>query len=690
MNGSDSKVPPPVAQARRVTRSLHGVELVDDYGWFRDRADEEVLRYLEAENRYADGYMSSTEQLRLQLYEEMLSRIKQTDAGVPYRRDAYLWYSRTEEGKQYPIFCRRLATEEIGDGAAEEVVLDLNVLAVGHAFCSIGLFEVSDDSNLLAYTVDFTGFREYTLHVKDLRTGKLLQESIPHVDSLAWCSDGSSLFYVTEDEAKRPSRLFHHVLGRTDDVLLYEEEDELYRVGVERTLSRRLIVVTSASSTTSEVRLGDPADPEAPLRLLLARREGHEYYVDDGIDRLFVLTNDAAKDFRVVETSDDSFGSKWREVIPHRLGVKIEGLVVFERFIAAVERTEGLARFHIVDRTNGGERVIDFPEPAHEASADLHFDYRSTNFRYRYQSFITPPAVFDYDMVAGESVLLKMTEVLGDYDRTKYVVERKYAIATDGTRIPLSILRRADLPAGEPRPLLLYGYGSYGITIGATFSSNRFSLVDRGVTWVVAHIRGGGEMGEEWHDCGKMLQKKNTFTDFIDAAEFLIAQRFTSREQLAMMGGSAGGLLMGAVVNMRPDLPRAVVALVPFVDVVNTMLDPSLPLTVGEYLEWGNPNVKEEFDYIRSYDPYCNIERKDYPAMLVRTSLNDSQVMYWEAAKYVAKLRSYKTDDHPLLLKINMGGGHGGSSGRYDQLHEIAYDYVFILRELEIVAADSR
>jgi len=677
------KSSPPIAPVRRTSRTVHGVELVDDYGWFREKEDPEVFAYLEAENAYSDDYMLPTAELRSTIYDEMLARIKQTDEGAPYRREDYLWYSRTEEGKQYPIFARRRDDAD----TVEEIVLDLNVIAIGHPFCSLGLYEVSDDGNLLAYSIDLTGFREYTLHVKDLRSGAMLPEAIAFVDAVAWSSDGTQLFYVTEDDAKRPDRLFLHRLGRTDDLLLYQESDELYRLHVEKSLSRNLVVVTSSSSTTSEVRLADPRQPELPLRLFLEREEGHEYYVDDGVDTLVVLTNHDAKDFRVVTANEGESRASWREVIPHRLGVKIEGIMLFERFIVAMERTEGLAQFRIVDRETNAQRLIDFPEPAHEAFADFHFEYRSTKFRYRYQSFITPPSTFEYDMVNGTSELLKVTEVLGGYDRSKYMVERGYAAAHDGTQIPLSILRRADLPAGEPQPLLLYGYGSYGITIGATFSSNRFSLVDRGVTWVVAHIRGGGEMGEEWHDQGKMSEKKNTFTDFIEAAEHLIAKRYTTSDRLAMMGGSAGGLLMGAVMNMRPDLPRAVMALVPFVDVMNTMLDPTLPLTIGEYLEWGNPNVKKEFEDILSYDPYTNIGSHDYPAMLVRTSFNDSQVMYWEAAKYVAKLRVNKTNDRPLLLKTNMGGGHGGSSGRYDQLREIAYEYAFVLREL--VAASS-
>ena len=677
---SDFKTPPPAARAVRTTRTVHDAELIDDYAWLREKDHEDVLSYLNAENEYADEYMRPTETLRAAIYDEMLARIKQTDEGVPYRRDFYLWYSRTEEGKQYPIFARKLATE----GAEEEIVLDLNVIAVGHPFCSLGLYEVSDDGNLLAYSIDLSGFREYTLHIKDLRTGALLGDRIERVDAMAWCSDNEQFFYVTEDEAKRPNRLLLHRLGRSEDLFFYEEGDELYRLHVERTLSRRLIVITSSSSTTTEVRLADPANPEADLRTLLEREEGHEYYVDDGGDTLFVLTNWKAKDFRIVTGDEDTWKVRWQDVVPHQPGVKIEGMIVFERFVVSIERTEGLAQFRIVERSTGNQRLIDFPEPAHEAFADFHFEYSSTKFRYRYQSFITPASTYELDMHTGASELLKVTEVLGGYDRNRYMVERVYATAEDGTRIPISVFRLTDRPAG-PQPLLLYGYGSYGVTIGATFSSNRFSLVDRGVTWAVAHIRGGGEMGEEWHDKGKMKEKRNTFTDFIDAAEHLIAINYTSKDRLAMMGGSAGGLLMGAVVNMRPQLPRVVVALVPFVDVMNTMLDPSLPLTVGEYLEWGNPNVREEFECILSYDPYSNLRPGEYPAMLVRTSYNDSQVMYWEAAKYVAKIRTLKNDDRPLLLKTNMGGGHGGSSGRYDQLHEIAYDYAFILRELELL-----
>jgi oligopeptidase B len=672
---------PPSAPRKRAVRTIHGVELVDEFGWLREKESKEVLDYLDAENHYADANMSATADLRRKLYDEMLSRIKQTDDSAPYRLHGYLWYTRTEEGKQYPMYARRRDAE----GAGEEVILDLNLLASGHAYCALGEYQISDDGELLAYSIDYTGFREYTLYVKNLRTGELLPDRIEKVDSVAWLADNRTLLYVTEDDAKRPWRLLRHLLGTQNDEPLLEENDELYRLHVERSLSRRLCIVTHASSTTTEVKLIDASDGALRMQTMLPRREGHEYYVEDGVDLLWIFTNDGAKDFRLVTAPPDD-PMQWTEVLPHRKGTKIEGVIVFESFVAVIERSDGLAQFRLIDRSAPGSgRVIEFPEPAHEAFADLHLEYRTTRFRYGYQSFVTPPSTYEYDVATRETILLKQLECLGDFDPSIYQVDRLYAEASDGTKIPLSMLRRKDRVEGGPRPMVLYGYGSYGIPIGANFSSNRFSLVDRGVTWVIAHIRGGGELGEEWHDAGKMGVKQNTFTDFIASAEHLIDAGLTDSEHLAIMGGSAGGLLMGAVLNLRPELFRAVVALVPFVDVVNTMLDPSLPLTVGEYLEWGNPNEPEEFHYIHSYDPYSNIREGNYPAILVRTSLNDSQVMYWEAAKYVAKLRLHKkNDDRPLLLKINMGAGHSGSSGRYDLLHEVAFDYAFILRELDV------
>ncbi|MEK7701024.1 MAG: S9 family peptidase [candidate division NC10 bacterium] len=675
---------PPIAKRVPNVDVVHGDRRQDDYVWLRQQDDSDVLAYLRAENAYTDEVLKPTEAFQEALYKEMLARIKEDDSTVPFRRGRHFYYSRTEKGQQYPIYCRKLLSLE----APGEVTLDLNRLAEGHAFVAIGAYTVSDDGRLLAYTVDFKGFREYTLHVKDLETGELLAERIEKVAAIAWTAEPATFFYVTEDHAKRPCRLWRHRLGAAGDELVYEETDQLFRVHVERSRSLGYVFAASGSHTATEVRYVPAATPEAPWALVAPRDKDHEYDVDHGVgpggDLFYIRTNGGGRrNFRLVTAPvDDPRPARWQELIPHLDEVMLEGVDVFAGHYVVQERQDGLVRLRVTDLSTGESHRVRFPEPAYEVTPEGNAEFAARRYRFRYQSLITPPSVFDYDMTARERTLLKQTEVLGGYDPTRYRSERVHATAPDGTRIPISLVCAKDTPRDGTSPLLLTGYGAYGVPYPVTFSSSRVSLLDRGVALALAHVRGGGEGGKRWHDAGRMLQKRNTFTDFIAAAEFLVTEGYTSADRLVIEGGSAGGLLIGAVLNARPDLCAAAVLRVPFVDVVNTMLDESLPLTVGEFEEWGNPKTREQYESMKAYCPYTNLAARAYPAMLVRTSLNDSQVMYWEPAKYVAKLRARKSDKNPLLLKTNMAAGHGGASGRYDALREKAFDYSFMLAEV--------
>lgn len=680
---------PPVAKKVEKVHLLHGDPRPDPYFWLRDKPNPEVAAYLEAENAYTDAVLKPTEPLQKALYDEMLSHVKETDLSVPYRDGAFLYYYRTEKGKQYRIHCRKSA----GDGA-EQVLLDLNALAEGKKFMSLGALRPSDDGSLLAYSTDDTGFRQYTLAIKDLKTGALLPERMLRVTSVAWASDGKTLFYSVEDETtKRSHRLYRHKVGTpaSADVLLLEEKDERFGVHVGRTRSGAWLVVEISSHTTSEARVLKADAPEGEWALVAAREQDHEYDVDHRGDLFYIRTNSGGRNFRLVTAPVAAPGrASWKEIVPHRPDVMLTGIDLFKDHLVLEERTNGLQRFTVRSFTRGDSHTVAFPEPVYVASPDTNRVWDTKVFRYGYQSFVTPQSVFDYDMDARKATLLKEWEVPG-YDRTQYSSARLWATAADGTKIPLSIVWRSKTADGKtktlkdgPFPTLLYGYGSYGISIGVSFRSDRLPLLDRGFAYVVAHIRGGGEMGKTWHDAGRMKNKMNTFTDFIASGETLVAERIAARDRLAAEGGSAGGLLMGAVVNMRPDLFSAVIAHVPFVDVLNTMSDATLPLTVGEYEEWGNPATKDEYEYIKRYCPYTNLKKGAYPAMLVKTSFNDSQVFYHEPAKYVARLRTLKTDAKPLLLKTNMAAGHGGASGRYDFLHEIALDEAFLLTRFGI------
>jgi oligopeptidase B len=680
---------PPVAKKVEKVHLLHGDARPDPYFWLRDKPNPEVASYLEAENAYTDAVLKPTEPLQKALYDEMLAHVKETDLSVPYRDGAFLYYYRTEKGRQYRIHCRKPYPE-----GPEQVLVDLNALAAGKKFMSLGAFRPSDDGTLLAYSTDDTGFRQYTLVVMDLKTGALLPERMLRATSLAWAADGKTLFYTVEDETtKRSHRVYRHTVGTpaSSDALLYEEKDERFGVHVGRTRSRAYVVMESSSHTTSEARVLKADAPLGEWTLVAAREQDHEYDVDHRGDLFYIRTNSGGRNFRLVTAPVSAPGrASWKEIVPHRPDVMLEGVDLFKDHLVLEERVNGLPRFTVKSFTSGASHAVSFPEPVYSANPDTNRVWDTKVFRYGYQSFVTPQSVFDYDMDTRKATLLKELEVPG-YDRTKYASARLWATAADGTKIPLSVFWRSRTADGKARtlkdgpfPTLLYGYGSYGIPIPVSFRSDRLSLVDRGVVYVVAHIRGGGEMGKPWHDAGRMAKKMNTFTDFVASAEYLVAEKIAARDRLAIEGGSAGGLLMGAVVNMRPDLFAAVIAHVPFVDVLNTMSDATLPLTVGEYEEWGNPAKKDEYDVIRTYCPYTNLKKGAYPAMLVKTSFNDSQVFYHEPAKYVARLRTLKADATPLLLKTNMAAGHGGASGRYDFLHEIALDQAFLLTRLGV------
>ncbi|MGC2526603.1 MAG: S9 family peptidase [Candidatus Acidiferrum sp.] len=696
---------PPLARREPVETIVHDDRRVDHYAWLRQKENPEVIAYLEAENAYTDAILKPTEKFQDALYQEMLGRILQTDLSAPYRLRGYQYFTCTEQGKQYPIHCRRIDAS----GSLDEVLLDLNRLAEGHSFLGLGAFDVSSDNLLLAYALDTTGFRQYTLHIKNLWSGEIFSEAMERVTSAVWAADSRTLFYTVEDATtKRSHRLYRHVVGSTGtDALIYEETDERFRIEIERTRSGAFLLLVIASHTTSEVRFLPALQPNGEFRVIAPREADHEYYVDHHPNPLtreerganpydvggsfLVRSNSGGRTFRLMcARIADPQRAKWKEIIPNRPDVMLAGVDAFRSHFVLFEREGGLPYLRVVDLSIeapdalSASHRIEFAEPAYNASIGANPEFDTSFVRFQYESFVTPRSVFDYDVRTRERVLRKEQPVLGGYDAAQYVSERLHAVAADGTLVPISLVARRNTPRDGSAPLLLYGYGSYGHSVSVTFSSNRVSLLDRGVIYAVAHVRGGGELGKPWHDAGRLRHKRNTFTDFIAAAEHLIGGRYTAAQKLAIEGGSAGGLLMGAVANMRPDLFRMVISHVPFVDVLNTMLDASLPLTVGEYEEWGNPRIAEDYFYMKSYCPYTNLEAKSYPAMLVKTGLNDSQVMYWEPAKYVAKLRTLKTDASPLLLKTNMGAGHGGASGRYDYLREIALDYAFLLSELGI------
>lgn len=680
------KQPPaaPVAQRRPVTREVHGVALTDEYAWLRDRDDPAVLAYLKAENGYTDAVMRHTRALQERLYGEMLARIVETDLSVPEADGGWLYYTRTEAGKQYTILCRRRGTMD----TPEEILLDENRLAEGKAYFDVGALALSPDHRLLAYTVDDTGGERHELRIRDLASGADLPERVPDVNtSLAWSADGRFLFYVTLDHARRPYRLWRHRVG-TDplhDVLMHHEDDDAFFVGVHRSKSRQWLFLSLGSHATSEVRALEADRPEGGFRLIARRRHGIEYDVVHHGDRFLIVTNEDAVNFRLFETPTVTpTRDRWRELLPHRDNVKLDGVDAFARHLVIYEREDGLPQIRIQALATGDEHRVRFPEPVYSVNPKRNPDFDSTTLRLTYTSLVTPASVIDYGMDDRSWTLRKQTEVKGGYDPAQYRSERVWATARDGVLVPVSLVYRLPLERDGTRPAYLQGYGSYGVNYEPAFSSNALSLLDRGFVVAIAHIRGGEELGRRWYESGKLEHKQNTFDDFAAAADFLVAEGYTSPARLAAGGGSAGGLLMGAVANRRPDLFGAIVAEVPFVDVVNTMLDPTLPLTVIEYDEWGNPGDEVAFRNMLSYSPYDNVAATGYPNMLVTAGLNDPRVAYWEPAKWVARLRARRTDARRLLLRTHLGAGHGGSSGRYDYLREVAFKYAFLLDVLGV------
>ncbi len=691
-----SPVQPPTANRQPHPTHIHNQTLEDDYFWLREKDSPEVRNYLEAENAYTVSIMEPTADLQETLYREMLSHIKETDTSVPFPDNGFYYFTHTVEGSQYAIHCRRRAAPDGKDDseATEEILLNVNDLAEGQPFMSLGAFSISPDNNLLAYSTDNTGFRQYTMHVKDLRTGALLPDTAERTGSITWAADSSTLFYTVEDEqTKRHDHLLRHALGTpaSEDVLVYREPDERFNLGTGRTRDRKYILLEIASHTTTEYRFLEAATPAAEFNILAPRIPDQEYSVDHRDGLFYIRVNDTGKNFRVVTASVDTPGrDHWSELVPEDKAIPLEDFAVFQHFAIASEIVEGLDRMRVF-RFEGQQMTPDpvtvaFPEPTYTAGLHVNRVFNATSFRYSYQSLVTPASVYEYDLATNTSTLLKQQEVPGGFDRERYASERVWATASDGVRVPVSIVYRRDtFTQNGSTPLYIYGYGSYGYPLPVTFGTSRLSLLDHGIVMAYAHIRGGGDLGDAWHDAGKMMVKRNTFTDFIAVTEHLLAEGYGAPGKVIIEGGSAGGLLMGAAVNLRPDLFRIVLSHVPFVDVMNTMLDASLPLTVAEYEEWGNPNEPDAFNYMLSYSPYENLKPGTFPATLVKTSLNDSQVMYWEPAKFVAKLRTLKTNaDRPLLLHVNMDAGHGGASGRYDHLRETAMDYAFILRELGI------
>jgi oligopeptidase B len=685
---------PPQARQEPTPTTLHGQTLEDNYRWMRDKSSPELVTYLEAENAYTHSVMAPTEELQAKLYAEMLSHIKETDVSVPYRDRGWFYYVRTVEGSQYPIHCRRLATGvKFDESQSEQIVLDVNQLAEGQPFMAVGAMTVSPDGQKLAYSTDNTGFRQYTMHVRDLTTGKDLADTAERIGSIAWAADSRTLFYTTEDEVtKRHDHLFRHRVGDpvAEDAVIFEERDERFNLAVGKTRDGRYLLMESGSHTTSECSYLDAETPGGMFLVIAPRVDEQEYSVDHRDGLFYIRVNDMGKNFRVVTVPVDGGGREsWTELIPLDPEDPLEDFSLFASFCVSSRRRLGLPTVTVTaigaDGRLGDSKEIGFPEPVYSAGAHANPEFVTETFRYSYQSLVSPASVYEYDVKDGTSTLLKQQEVPGGFDSSRYGSERVWVESRDGARVPVSVVYRRDsFKRDSKNPLYLYGYGSYGYPLPIGFSPARLSLLDRGVVIAYAHIRGGGEMGDSWHDAGKMMVKRNTFSDFIEATEQLVAKGYGAKDRVAIEGGSAGGLLMGAVVNARPELFRVVLSHVPFVDVMNTMLDASLPLTVAEYEEWGNPNEAEAFAYMRSYSPYDNLKAGPYPAMLVKTSLNDSQVMYWEPAKYVAKLRTLKTNDSPLLLHINMDAGHGGASGRYDYLKEIAFDYAFLLTQLGV------
>ncbi len=681
---SQKPATPPVAKIEPKTTVILGDTLVDNYYWLREKTNPAVIQYLKDENAYTKSIMKPTRGMQKKLYREMLKRIKETDISVPVKIDSFYYYTRTVKGNQYPIYCRKK-----GDlSAVEEILLDQNLLASGKKYCEIGEFKVSPDQNLLAFAVDFNGSEKYMLCVKDLNIGKILPDTIQDVYyGLEWANDNQTLFYTTLDTIMRPDKLWRHRLGvkPENDVLIFHEPDEMFYLGVAKTRSKAYLLLTLNSMITSEVHYLSADQPAGKFKLFHPRVTGVEYTIDHHGNTFYILTNEKAVNFRLLETPVAKPERRnWKEKIGHRLNVLLSGIDLFRDHLVVYERENGLEKILVENLSSSATHFVDFPEPVYTIDSDNNPDYNTRILRFKYTSLVTPRSVYDYDLENKTRELKKQDEVLGGYDPTQYQSERVFAIAPDGVRVPISLVYKNGLVKDGTHPLYLYGYGAYGYPNEPRFYSFRLSLLDRGFVFAIAHVRGGGEMGRPWYEDGKLLHKRNTFTDFIACAEYLIAKRYTATGHFVINGFSAGGLLMGAVINMRPDLFKIVVAEVPFVDLINTMLDRTIPLTVIEWEEWGNPNLDKYYAYMKSYSPYDNVAHKNYPYMMITAGLNDPRVAYWEPAKWTAKLRALKTDGNVLVLKTDMGKGHFSTTGRYDYLKEIAFEYAFIFDKLGI------
>jgi oligopeptidase B len=679
---------PPVPKKVPSVLKIHGYEIVDNYAWMRDRnekKDPEIIKYLEEENAYTEFHMGKHKGFVDSLYKEMLGRIKQTDLSVPYKKGNYWYFTKVEEGKQYPTYLR----SKTRDGKDPEVLLDQNKMAEGHQYFAISIFEPSDDGNLLAFATDTTGYRQYLLQVKDLRTGEILPDRIERVTSAEWSPDGKYIFVGQEDAvSKRSDRILRHELGTNKTDLIFEEKDVYFNTGVGRSRDGQMYFIASYAKTSTEYRyLPVKAVKEGKFKVLSPRREGHEYYADFDGGEFYIRTNKDAENFKVMRAPlKDPDEKNWKDFIPHDPKVKIEGIDFFKGYAVVSELENGLEYLRVIDRkTRRSPMRIPTDESVYTMGLGYNPEYDTPVVRYNYSSMITPNSTYEFDFATRRSRLIKQQEIPSGYDRSKYETFRVWADARDGVKVPISIMMKKGTRLDGKSPMLLYAYGSYGYSMTPDFSTNRLSLVDRGMIYAIAHIRGGSELGEKWRQDGRMFKKMNTFNDFVDCSKWLIKNKYTSSDRLVIQGGSAGGLLMGAVMNQAPELFRAAIVQVPFVDVMNTMIDDTLPLTTEEWIEWGNPrDDKQAWDYMYSYSPYDQIKRIAYPNMLIEISLNDSQVPYWEGAKYAAKIREYKTNDSIILLRTNMGAGHGGSSGRYDRLKEIAFEYAYALTQVGI------
>jgi oligopeptidase B len=680
------KVPqPPVAEKIKKELTIHGDTRIDNYFWLRERENPKVIDYLKAENAYTDSVMAHTKDFQTKIFDEIVGRIKKDDSSVPYKRNGYFYYSRYEKGGEYPIYCRKKDNMD----ADEEIMLNVNEMAKGYSYYQIGGYQVSEDNKILAYSTDTVSRRKYTIYFKDLTTGELLADKIAvTTGGITWANDNKTIYYTTKDpETLRSDKIFRHALGteQADDKLIFEEKDETFDTYVYKSKSKKYLMIGSSSTLSTEYRFASADETNPDFKIFQAREKDLEYDVSHFEDKFYIRTNWKAKNFRLMETpANKTEKENWKEIIPNRDDVLLEGIDIFKKYLVLSERKNGLTELRIINQTDKSEHYLDFGEETYSAWTSTNLEFDTDILRYGYTSMTTPNSTFDYNMNSKERTLLKQQDVLGGFSPNNYEAKRLWATAEDGTKIPISLVYKKGIKLDGNNPLLQYAYGSYGYSMDPYFSSVRLSLLDRGFVYAIAHVRGGEEMGRYWYEEGKLLKKKNTFTDFIACSEYLIKEKYTNPDKLFAMGGSAGGLLMGAIANMRPDLYKGIIAQVPWVDVVTTMLDSSIPLTTSEYDEWGNPNEKEYYTYMLSYSPYDQVKAQDYPNMLITTGLHDSQVQYFEPTKWTAKLRDMKTNDNLLLLTINMDTGHGGASGRFDRYKETALEYAFMFDLLGI------